>query len=281
MNNKIYPSLWFEANSREIADFYCKVFSDSEVDFESPVVVILKLSGQKFMLINGGPIFSVNPTVSFYTVCETEEEINSVWEKLLDGGKALMPINSYGWSPRYGWVEDRYGVNWQLSLGKISDMGQKFTPSMMFTGKQNGNAREAIGFYTSLFSSSSVKAIYNYEKGEGDAEGNIKHAQFMLEGNGFIAMDSSFSDTLSFTEGLSFVVECENQEEIDHFWNSMTKEGEESQCGWLKDKYGFSWQIIPSMLGKFLNNPTLSKSSMDLFFSMKKINIAALLSEIN
>jgi predicted 3-demethylubiquinone-9 3-methyltransferase (glyoxalase superfamily) len=159
MTNKIYPCLWFNGNAAEAANYYCSIFRNSEVLDNNPVVVTFRSAGQKFMCLNGGPQFSFNPSISFYVVCETENEVDGYWNTLKDGGKIMMPLDKYHWSEKYGWLQDKYGVSWQLALGKMEDVGQKFTPMMMFTGDQVGNAERSIETYTSIFNNSSVAGI--------------------------------------------------------------------------------------------------------------------------
>jgi predicted 3-demethylubiquinone-9 3-methyltransferase (glyoxalase superfamily) len=137
------------------------------------------------------------------------EEIDNTWQKLQQGGSILMPLNTYPWSENYGWLNDTYGISWQLSLGKLSDRGQKITPLLMFAQEQAGNAERAIHFYTSVFKDSSVKLIARYEPGEPDVEGRIKHAQFKLGEQLFMAMDTSMPNMFGFTEGISFMVPCD------------------------------------------------------------------------
>lgn len=270
---RIYPCIWFDGNANEAATFYCSVFTNSKITIDTPMVVNFNLDGQKFMGLNGGPQFKPNPSVSFFVVCESQAEIDEAWEKLSQGGEILMPLNKYEWSEKYGWLQDRFGISWQLSYGKLQDVGQKFTPTLMFTQKQAGKAEEAIQFYTSIFKDSSVKGILRYAAGDHDVEGSVKHAQFRLGKDVFMAMDSSLAHKFSFNEGISFVVECENQEEIDYFWNKFTAKGEESMCGWLKDQYGVSWQIIPVILGNLMADPQKSQNVMDEILKMKKLNI--------
>lgn len=278
MKNKIYPCLWFNANAKEAATFYCSVFNDSAITSDNQMATMFEGSGQKFLCLNGGPEFTFNPSVSFYTICETEQELNIIWKKLLDGGSVLMPLDKYQWSSYYGWVKDRYGISWQLTLGKVKEFGQKFAPALMFTGEQNGNAEKAIQLYTSLFSDSGIRLISRYGNDNKDDEGNINHAQFLLNNQVFVAMDSSFSHNFSFTEAISLVVECEDQKEIDHFWYSLTKDGgEESQCGWLKDRFGLSWQIIPGILSELMSDPARSQRVIDAFMKMRKFEIDKLL----
>jgi len=276
MKKQMYPCLWFDGNAKEAAEFYCSVFNDSQITSENQIVVNFESAGQRFMCLNGGPHFAINPSVSFYVVCETKNEVDSAWEKLLDGGNALMPIDKYDWSERYGWVQDKFGVSWQLAFGKMEDVGQKFTPSLLFTGKQAGKAENAIRFYTSVFGDSSVTGIMRYTAEDPDVEGTVKHAQFKLMGNVFMAMDSSLGHTFGFNEGVSLVVECDTQEQIDYLWGKLSAVPEAEQCGWLKDQFGISWQIIPSVLEKLMNDPTRSERVVQAFMKMKKFDIEVL-----
>jgi predicted 3-demethylubiquinone-9 3-methyltransferase (glyoxalase superfamily) len=277
MYKMIYPCLWFDGNAREAAELYCSVFKDTVITSDNQLVVTIESSGQKFMFLNGGPQFTLNPSVSFYVLCETEDEIENSWNKLLDGGSALMPLDKYDWSPKYGWVQDRFGISWQLTLGKLTDVGQKFTPSMMFTEKHCGKAEEAVNFYTSVFEDSGIVAIYKYFKEDNDVEGTVKHSQFRLRNQLFMAMDSSFMHAFSFNEAISFVVECDTQKEIDFFWDKLSEGGEEGQCGWLKDKYGVSWQIIPAILNKLMSDIHKSERVINAFLKMKKFDIEKLI----
>jgi predicted 3-demethylubiquinone-9 3-methyltransferase (glyoxalase superfamily) len=277
MTNPIYPCLWFDGNAKDAAELYCSVFPDLSIIAENPMVVIVESAGQKFMLLNGGPHFTINPSISFYVVCETVEEVDKAWGNLTDGGSILMPLDKYDWSEKYGWVQDRFGVNWQLSLGKLEDVGQKFTPSLMFTNTQTGNAEQAIQFYTSIFEDSSTIGIMRYSAIDTDVEGTVKHAQFKLGKRVFMAMDSSFSHAFSFNEAVSFVVDCETQEEIDYYWGKLSAVPEAEQCGWLKDQFGVSWQIVPTILGKLMSDPTRTERVINAFLKMKKFDIEKLL----
>jgi predicted 3-demethylubiquinone-9 3-methyltransferase (glyoxalase superfamily) len=189
----------------------------------------------------------------------------------------LMPLDKYDFSKRYGWIQDRYGASWQLYFGNMKDVGQKITPTLMFTGEQNGRAKEAIGFYTSVFPDSSISGIMEYTEEDPDTTGNVKHAQFILDGHVFMAMESSLEHHFTFNEGISFVVECETQKEIDYFWNALSVGGSEGQCGWLKDQFGVSWQIVPAVLKELMSDPERSKRVMDVFMKMKKFDIEELL----
>jgi predicted 3-demethylubiquinone-9 3-methyltransferase (glyoxalase superfamily) len=276
MNHPIYPCLWFDGKAKEAADFYCSVFPNSVIKSENPVVVMFESAGQKFMLLNGGPYFKLNPSISFYVVCETIEEVDQAWEQLIEGGSVLMPLDKYDWSQKYGWVQDKFGVNWQLSAGKLKDIGQKFSPTLMFTNSKAGKAEQAIQFYTSVFEKSSVHGIMRYSASDPDVEGTVKHAQFRLGERVFMAMDSSLPHPFSFNEAFSFVVDCETQEEIDYYWGKLSAVPEAERCGWLKDQFGVSWQIVPTILGKLMSDPSRSERVVKAFMQMKKFDIEKL-----
>lgn len=277
MKKTIYPCLWFNGNASEAAHFYCSVFKDSHIVDENPLVVTLESSGEKFMCLNGGREFSINPSVSFFVVCESIEEVDMYWKILTEGGMEMMPLDKYPWSERYAFIQDRLGASWQLSYGKMEDVGQKFTPTLMFTESKAGKAEEAISFYTSVFDPSSVTGIMRYEAGDGDKEGTVKHAQFKLGDYVMMAMDSSLAHGFEFNEGISLVVECDTQEQIDYYWTRLTEGGSEGQCGWLKDQYGVSWQIVPAILGQLMSDPERSQRVVEAFMKMKKFEIGKLL----
>ncbi|NDD16464.1 MAG: VOC family protein, partial [Chitinophagia bacterium] len=222
----------------------------------------------------GGPGYIINPSISFFINIKTELDINSLWEKLIVDGKILMPLNTYPWSKKYGWCADKYGVNFQLMLGHKSRT--KIMPNMLFTGNQNGNAKQAINFYTHLFKDSKTIQIDTYQKGEPDKEGNIKYAQFELNDLSFGAMDSSAPHEFSFNEAVSFIITVDTQEEIDYYWNYLVEKGAPGRCGWLKDQFGISWQVVPSCLGKFMTNPATAPKATYAFLQMSKFIIADL-----
>lgn len=284
---KIVPHLWFDKEAKEATAFYTTLFHDSKVNNVSTItdtpsgdcdIVSFTLAGQKFMAISGGPYVKLNPSISFFVVFESEAEINSVWDKLLDGGTVLMPYDTYPWAYKYGWVQDKFGLSWQLSWSEFNKPEQKITPLIMFTGKNAGKAGSAIAEYTNLFPKSSTDLIVPYTKEDNDKEGYIKHARFTLCGGQFMAMDSSYPHKFTLNEALSFIVYCENQEEIDHYWEKLSAVPEAEQCGWLKDKYGLSWQIIPTIMDTMMapGNKEAAARVTRAFLKMKKFDIAAL-----
>lgn len=277
MKNSIYPCLTLRGKIAEASDFYIQTFGEGKVAQTSSFVIQIELSGQKIMLLNDGPTSTPNPSISFMVMCGTEAETEKYWNKLIDGGKILMPIERYEWSPKYGWVEDKYGVSWQLYTGEKTANTQKFSPTLMFTGTSKGQAASAIHYYTELFPNSAIEGILKYGKEDGESEERVKHAQFKLNDFVMMAMDSSAEHGFGFNDAISLVVECENQAEIDNYWNRLTSDGgHEVACGWLTDKYGISWQIIPKILGKLMSDPERGQRAMGALMKMKKLVIADL-----
>lgn len=287
---KISYCLWFDTNAEEAAKFYTATFDHSSIGMTSryskasaaasgrpegsPMMVTFHLDGEEFMGLNGGPVFKFTPAISFFVACNTEDEIDRLYRRLSEGGSVLMELNKYPFSEKFGWVNDQFGVSWQLNLAVKA---QKISPALMFIGDKHGKAEEAVNFYASKFKNSHVVNIARYGAESGEQEGRVSHAVFSLNGQEFIAMDSGIDHAFSITPAISFVCPCETQEEIDYLWNTLSSDGgAPEQCGWLTDKYGVSWQIIPSILGKLMTNPERSEKVMSAMMQMTKLDIATL-----
>ncbi|HVW66710.1 MAG TPA: VOC family protein [Candidatus Peribacteraceae bacterium] len=287
---KITPFLWFNDQAEEAAHFYASIFKNGKVGpivryddasahasgrLEGSVMTVtFELCGLHFAALNGGPIFQFTPALSFFVNCETEEEVDKLWNKLSDGGTVMMELQRYPWSEKYGWTADRYGVSWQISLAKTP---QSITPSFLFTGKLYTKAEEAMNFYLSLFKDSKVNMISrNGPENKTEKEGTIQYASFTLAGQNFNIMEGSVGDN-AYTPAVSLVVNCDTQEEIDHFWNALSSMKEAEQCGWCVDRYGVSWQIIPATQQEMLTgDPDAAHRVMKEVLKMKKIDLATL-----
>ncbi len=285
---KITSHLWFDKEAKEAAEFYTSIFKDSRVKNTTTLhntpsgsvdIVTIGVAGQEFMLISAGPLFKFNPSVSFLVACKTKDEVDALWKKLSDRGVALMELGEYPFSERYGWTEDKYGLSWQVMFMGDREMKQKITPTLMFVGDVCGKAEKAIHFYASVFRRSQVGNILRYGKGgEPDKEGTIKHAAFTLEGQEFAAMDSARAHNFAFNEAISFMVYCDSQEEIDYYWGKLSAVPAAEQCGWLKDRYGLSWQIVPTVMDEMLKANDRKKVARvtEALLKMKKFDIEAL-----
>jgi predicted 3-demethylubiquinone-9 3-methyltransferase (glyoxalase superfamily) len=299
---KITPHLWFDKEAKEAAEFYASIFPDSKVISTTTIhdtpsgdsdIVSFELWGQRFMAISAGPFFKFNPSVSFIVNFDplffdrssspekqAREKIDKVWEKLSEGGTTLMPLDKYPFSERYGWLQDKYGLSWQLILGKPDgDPRPPLLPSLMVVGDKSGKAEEALNFYLSVFKDSKMGLAYRYGSNqEPDQEGTIMFADFMLENTWFAAMDSAREHNFTFNEAVSFIVSCDTQKEIDYYWEKLSAVPEAEQCGWLKDKYGLSWQIVPTAMDEMLKAKDEQKIARvtEAFLKMKKFDLAEL-----
>jgi predicted 3-demethylubiquinone-9 3-methyltransferase (glyoxalase superfamily) len=302
MTQKIVPCLWFDNNTEEAMRFYVSVFKKNskihlikryEKGMQTPGIEqmegkvltgIFELWGHRFMALDGGPIFKLNPSISFMVNFDplqdedAKERIDEVWKRLSEDGKVLMPIQEYPFSKRYGWVEDKYGVSWQLILtDPEGDERPLIIPSLLFVREKSGKAKSARDFYLSIFKNSKEGSIAYFETDNemGQKKGDIMFSDFKLEGQWFAAMDGGDPHDFDFNEALSFEVTCENQEEVDYYWEKLTTSPEFEQCGWLKDKYGVSWQIVPKRLGELLEDDPDNKV-LNAMLGMKKIDIKKL-----
>ncbi|MBI2508034.1 VOC family protein [Candidatus Woesearchaeota archaeon] len=284
---KITPHLWYDKEAKEAARFYTSIFPNSKIKNITTLhntpsgdcdIVSFELSRQAFMAINAGPLFKFNPSISFLVACKTKEEVDVLWKKLSKEGSTLMELGSYPFSGRYAWLQDKYGLSWQLMLTDKHSLMQKITPTLMFTQKMCGKAEEAINLYISVFKNSKVNGIMRYGKGEEpEKEGAIKFASITLENQGFAALESAHAHNFRFSEAISFIVNCDSQEEIDYYWK-LSNNKKDEQCGWLKDRFGMSWQIVPSILGEMLRDKDKNKLARvtEAFLKMKKFDIEKL-----
>jgi predicted 3-demethylubiquinone-9 3-methyltransferase (glyoxalase superfamily) len=284
---KIIPHVWYDKEAQEAIALYVSLFENSKVvnnvtltntpsgDSDS---ISFELAGLDFMAINAGPYFKLNPSISLFVVFENEEDIEKVWNALAEGGKVLMAYESYPWAHKYGWLQDRFGLSWQLSWSEYHDLQQKITPMLMFAGAVAGKTKEAIEFYTGIFPNANVEMMVPYEKEDNEKEGFIKHARFTLEGQNFMAMDSSLKHNFGFNEAFSLMVMCDTQGEIDFYWDVLSAVPEAEQCGWLKDKFGVSWQIVPHVMNDMLGSGDREKIDRvtQAFLKMKKFDIEEL-----
>ena len=292
---KITPHLWFDKEAKEAAEFYTSLLPDSKVTNilklrNTPSgdcdLVSFVLAGQPFMAISAGPLFQFNPSVSFMVNFDPSKDkdartnLDGMWNKLSEGSTALIPLDKYPFSERYGWIQDKYGLSWQLILTNPSGEERPcIIPSMMFTGKIAGHAEEAIDFYCSVFKDGRRGTTARYPKGvEPDKEGTLLFADFYLLNTWFAGMDSAREHNFTFNEAISLLIPCETQEEIDYYWERLSADPQAEQCGWLKDKFGLSWQVWSPIVGEMMTNGTREQVDRitQAFLPMKKFDLATL-----
>ncbi|KAA9002389.1 VOC family protein [Paenibacillus spiritus] len=295
VNPKIVPHLWYDREAVEAAQFYASVFPESRVTKVTTLSgtpsgdcdqVSFEIWGQEFMAISGGPHFRFNPSVSFFVNFDPSRDKNAarkldeVWDRLSEGGQALMPLGKYPFSERYGWIQDKYGLSWQLILtNPEGEERPAILPALTFVGEVCGRAEEAMSLYVSVFGNSRQGMLVRYPEGSGpDQAGTILFSDFRLENLWFTAMDSAHDHRFQFDGGVSFMVKCHTQEEIDHYWERLSAVPEAEQCGWLTDQFGVSWQIVPANIGELLEKGTPEQAARvtKAFMNMKKFDLAAL-----
>ena len=291
----ITPHFWFDKEAKEAAEFYTSLLPDSKVTHINTLhntpsgdtdIVSFELAGQPFMAISAGPFFKFNPSISFMLNFDPSKDNNArahidrLWEQLSEGGTALMPLDAYPFSERYGWVQDRYGLSWQLMLTNPAGEERPFIiPSLMFAGNIASHAEEAIEFYCAVFKVSRRGLTARYPQGmEPDQEGTLMFADFSILGTWFAAMDSAREHHFTFNEAISLLVPCETQAEIDYYWEKLSAVPEAEQCGWLKDQFGLSWQVWPTVIGEMMKNGTREQIDRitQAFLPMKKFDLATL-----
>lgn len=293
---KIVPHLWYDQDAKEAAEFYTRVFQGgSKVTSVSTLrdtpsgdtdVVSFEIWGYKFMAISAGPVFKFNPAMSFMINFDPSQDkgarqrLDEVWEELAKEGKVLMPLQKYDFSEHYGWVEDRYGLSWQLILtNPEGEERPRVIPALMFTGERAGQAEAATDFYLAVFKDAGRGAIARYPAGmEPEKEGTIMFTDFKLEGQWFVAMDSAREHGFGFNEAVSLMIYGHDQAEIDYYWERLSAVPEAEQCGWLKDKYGVSWQVVPRQMDEMMSRGTSEQRERltRAFLEMKKLDLAEL-----
>ncbi len=293
---KIIPHLWLNEEVVKAAEFYVSAFGNGSEITQKILLkntpsgdcdfVMFDLAGYSFMGISGaGPHFKLNPSISFMVNFDPSKDkdahkhLDALWEKLADGGKVRMPIDAYPFSERYGWIEDKFGINWQLILTKPEGEPRPFImPSLMFTGDITGKADEAIDFWVSVFKDSKRGLTAPYPPGASpEPAAKIMFADFMLESQWFAAMDSGHMHKFGFSEAISLLVRCKDQKEINYYSDKLSADPASEQCGWLKDKYGLSWQVSPIAMDEMLQGDQKKVDRvMAAFLRMKRVDLATL-----
>jgi len=291
--SKITPCIWLDDQAEQAAAFYAGVFPAGRVgatsrypeSIDNPggkprgsvLTVDFEVAEQSFTALNGGTNFVLNPSISFFVHVDAAADADQLYTALADGGEALMPLDSYPWSERYGWIKDRFGVSWQVITGRRPGGGATIVPCLMFTGTQHGKAELAMQTYARIFPGGRIDNLERYAAGEGPA-GTVKHGHLVADGLELIAMDSHFDHGFTFNEALSLQVRCEDQAELDRYWEALAKGGEHGQCGWLKDRFGLSWQVAPTIIASWMASQDVAARdrAFAALLQMSKLDIGAL-----
>ncbi|WP_312049062.1 VOC family protein [Exiguobacterium profundum] len=283
------PCIWFESHVEAIAEWYVSKFPDSFIDYTTKLmdtpsgettIVTVSLSGQFLQLLGEGPLKDRNPSISYMVTFPTSEEVDTLWGELSEGAEVLMPLDTYDFSARYGWLKDKHGVSWQIMHSGGMDI-QTVTPCFLFVGDVFGHAEAAMNDWISIFPDSYVLEDHMIRYGGTDGpklEGKLNYARFVLSGREFVTMDSAENHQFAFNEMQSLIAFCESQEEVDSYWERLSAVPEAEECGWLKDCYGVSWQIIPWEMEEMMavGSQEQIEQVVQACLPMKKLDIATL-----
>lgn len=291
MVQKITPNVWCNGNAEEMVEFYRGAFSDFEIlhterypetqeeglaDFQlelagKVLTIQFRVHDMEFVAINAGPEFTPNPSISFFVNFDpsrddqAREHLDELWGKLSDGGMALMELGEYPFSPHYGWVQDKFGVSWQLILtNPEGEPRPMIVPSLLFTDKSQNQAHYAAELYVSLFDDAAIGTMSTYGQDMGPAKAaSIAYGDFRV-GNQWVAVmdNGGVEHKFNFNEGISLSVACKDQTEIDKLWAVLSTVPEAEQCGWCKDQFGVSWQIVPENMDELMKKPDAFKTMM-------------------
>jgi len=286
----LYPSFWFNDNAEEATEFYLGLFPDSEMisiqrhteaghgEPGSVLATHFRLANLELLTINGGPTFTPNPSISLFVETSDLARVDALWESLSEGGFVMMEYGEYPWAAKYGWLADRYGVSWQISAGEQEAVS--ITPALLFVGEQFGKLEAAIHRWVSIFPNSDPGQIVKNEGAEDPArEGTVMFSRFSLGGQSIIAMEDNGPHSYTFTEGGSLLAECDDQAEVDRLWAGLIADGgKPSQCGWLWDPYGLSWQVTPTRLFELVTSDDAvgAARATQAMYQMQKLDIATL-----
>ena len=282
MDQHITPAIRCNGTADEAARFYADVFREARVVEQAPgLAATVSIHGFRLSLINGGDQDAPNPSIScilnFDPLLFGGEEqartyLDERYERLSAGG-VLMELGEYPVSPRYAWVRDRFGMTWQLMLTDPAGEPRPFIlPAFMFGGTNHANAEEATEAWIALFDDARRGALRRHEEAGPMEAGTIMFTDFTLRGTWMAAMDSGAFHDFTFTPGVSMIVFCRDQEEIDRYWAGLSAVPEAERCGWCVDRWGLSWQVVPHNIAELMADA----ATREKLLHMGKINLAGL-----
>lgn len=286
MTQTLSPSLsialWCNGSTDEAAQFYTRVFRDASIVKQVPgLTTALSIHGFQLSLINGDDRYVPNQYIScilnfdpllFGGEAQARAYLDELYEELSTGG-VLMELGEYPFSPRYAWVRDRFGMTWQLMLTNPAGDPRPFVvPSFMFGGTNHGNAEEATNGWISMFDDARRGTLYHYPEGSPLEADAVMFTDFNLHGTWMAAADSGTFHDFTFTPGVSVVLSCRTQEEINYYWEQLSAIPEAERCGWCVDRWGISWQVVPHNIAELMAD----KAAREKILLMGKIDLSQL-----
>ncbi|MFV8313217.1 VOC family protein [Aerococcus viridans] len=284
---QIAIQLCFNNQAEEAVKYYTEVFSQSEITREihypmakgEAVAYDFTIENQAFAAFNGDSDFKMNPSFSLMISLDTAEEVDTLYAKLAKGGKDLMPLDAYPFSDRYAWVEDQFGLSWQIMLAPDVPKNYKIRVSLLFAGQYCGQAEQALKDYAAIFQMAAPGHINYYQEGEAqDARAKVNYAELNVGDQQLVFMDHGFGSDEEFSEAISFQIIAGAQSEVDYYWEKLSADEKAERMGWLKDSHGISWQVVPQAYLQIMEtaNEEQKKRVLDALFKMKKMDVARL-----
>ncbi len=283
------PSIWFDTQAGEAAAFYTRLFPDSRIedilslpDIPSGEVelVSFSLSGISFEAMSAGPYAALNPAISFIIACDSAEEFDHYWNHLSQEGKTLTVPGKYGFSERYGWIQDQFGVSWQPMLTRAEgDPRPKIVPALLFSGNHSGKAASARQQYHQVMPDSELGTYIPYPKQQlSDGPEKTMFSDMRILNQHVALMDNPLESGFPFNEAISLALYCDTQEQVDFLFSALSLDPKAEQCGWLKDSFGVSWQIVPKQFNWMIKHGSKRqiKQVIEAVLKMKKPDISVL-----
>ncbi|HEL2111681.1 TPA: VOC family protein [Streptococcus suis] len=288
----IIPHLWYDTEAKEAVAFYVDLFGGN-VDWTYTItdtpsgdsdLIQFQLGDMTLAAISAGPYFTLNESMSLMVNVADKDEVTRLYQALSEGGRILMPLGEYPFSPYYVWLEDRFGLSWQLSYAPDLDKPYQFDICLLFSQEQVGLAQPMLDYYKDKLPQASVGQLSYYGEGEAAVEAaKLNYAELLVAGQKMIVMDHGYGGVASFNEAFSFMVYVDSQEEAESWYEKVSAVPEAEICGWGKDQFGISWQIVPRILMEAYDtaNPEKVKAVNAAVMTMKRLDIAAIQALLN
>lgn len=279
----IIPHLWYDTEAKEAVAFYVDLFG-GKLDWTYTItdtpsgdsdLIQFQLGDMTLAAISAGPYFKLNESMSLMVNVASKDEVTRLYQALSEGGRVLMPLGEYPFSPYYVWLEDRFGLSWQLSYAPDLDKPYQFDICLLFSQEQVGLAQPMLDYYKDKLPQASVGQLSYYGEGEAAVEAaKLNYAELLIAGQKMIVMDHGYGGEASFNEAFSLMVYVDSQDELNFYYDLLSAVPEAEMCGWVKDQFGISWQIVPRMLMEAYDtaSPETVKAVNDAVLQMRRLD---------
>lgn len=288
----IIPHLWYDTEAKEAVAFYVELFG-GKIDWTYTItdtpsgdsdLIQFQLGDMTLAAISAGPYFKLNESMSLMVNVANKDEVIRLYQALSEGGRILMPLGEYPFSPYYVWLEDRFGLSWQLSYAPDLDKPYQFDICLLFSQEQVGLAQPMLDYYKDKLPQASVGQLSYYGEGEAAVEAaKLNYAELLVAGQKLIVMDHGYGGEASFNEAFSLMVYVDSQDELNFYYDLLSAVPEAEMCGWVKDQFGISWQIVPRILMEAYDtaNPEQIKAVNAAVMTMKRLDFATIQTILN